>query len=93
VDETSQTGTLDRSQPVLPMVPGVPERRGHDYVRAGTTVLCAALVVAAGKVIGSFHRRRRVAEFKTFLAETRQGGPAGASGPPGSGQLRGPQDP
>ncbi len=26
---------LDRSQPVLPMMPGMPERRMHDYVRTG----------------------------------------------------------
>ncbi|SOD59572.1 Homeodomain-like domain-containing protein [Streptomyces zhaozhouensis] len=43
-----------RSQPVLPMMPGVPERRGHDYVRAGTTTLFAALEVATGKVIRSW---------------------------------------
>ena len=45
VDEKSQIQALDRSQPVLPMVPGVPERRSHDYVRAGTTTLFAALEV------------------------------------------------
>ncbi|NEE60650.1 IS630 family transposase, partial [Streptomyces sp. SID8455] len=50
VDEKSQIQALDRSQPVLPMVPGVPERRSHDYVRAGTTTLFAALEVATGKV-------------------------------------------
>ncbi|MEF2529413.1 IS630 family transposase [Streptomyces sp. CS62] len=50
-----------RSQPVLPMMPGVPERRSHDYVRAGTTTLFAALEVATGKVIGSLHRRHRAA--------------------------------
>ncbi|GAA5615691.1 hypothetical protein Spla01_06908 [Streptomyces platensis] len=47
VDEKSQIQALDRSQPVLPMMPGVPKRRGHDYVRAGTTTLFAALEVAA----------------------------------------------
>ncbi|QTZ95434.1 IS3 family transposase [Streptomyces auratus AGR0001] len=57
-----------RSQPVLPLMPGVPERRSHDYVRAGTTTLFAALEVATGKVIGSLHRRHRAAEFKKFLA-------------------------
>lgn len=45
--------------PVLPMVPGIPERRSHDCVRAGTTTLFAALEVATGMVIGSFHRRHR----------------------------------
>ncbi len=67
VDEKSQIQALDRSQPVLPMMPGVPERRSHDYVRAGTTTLFAALEVATGKVIGSLHRRHRAAEFKKFL--------------------------
>ncbi len=52
---------------LYPMMPGVPERRSHDYVRAGTTTLFAALEVATGKVIGSLHRRHRAAEFKKFL--------------------------
>ncbi|MFE0687883.1 IS630 family transposase [Streptomyces xiamenensis] len=69
VDEKSQIQALDRSQPVLPMVPGVPERRSHDYVRAGTTTLFAALEVAIGKVIGSLHRCHRAAEFKKFLTK------------------------
>lgn len=69
VDEKSQIQALDRSQPVLPMMPGVPEHRSHDYVRAGTTTLFAALEVATGKVIGSLHRRHRAAEFKKFLAK------------------------
>ncbi|WP_190226807.1 IS630 family transposase, partial [Streptomyces hydrogenans] len=69
VDEKSQIQALDRSQPVLPMMPGVPERRSHDYVRAGTTTLFAALEVATGKVIGSLHRRHRAAEFKKFLTK------------------------
>ncbi len=69
VDEKSQIQALDRSQPVLPIMPGVPERRSHDYVRAGTTTLFAALEVASGKLIGSIHRRHRAAEFKKFLAE------------------------
>lgn len=69
VDGKSQIQALDRSQPVLPMMPGVPERRSHDYVRAGTTTLLAALEVATGKVIGSLHRRHRAAEFKKFLAK------------------------
>ncbi len=69
VDEKSQIQALDRSQPVLPTVPGAPERRSHDYVRAGTTTLFAALEVATGKVISSLHRRHRAAEFKKFLAK------------------------
>lgn len=67
VDEKSQIQALDRSQPVLPMMPGVPERATHDYVRAGTTTLFAALDVATGKVIGSLHHRHRAEEFKKFL--------------------------
>jgi transposase len=51
------------------MLPGVPERRSHDYVRAGTTTLFAALEVTTGKVIGSLHRRHRAVEFKKFLAK------------------------
>jgi transposase len=68
VDEKSGIQALDRSAPVLPMMPGMPERRTHDYVRAGTTTLFAALDVANGQVIGSLHRRRRAVEFKKFLA-------------------------
>ncbi|MET9512777.1 IS630 family transposase, partial [Streptomyces flavidovirens] len=77
VDEKSQIQALDRSQPVLPMVPGVPERRSHDYVRAGTTTLFAALEVATGKVIGSLHRRHRAVEFKKFLTKLDKEVPAG----------------
>ena len=77
VDEKSQIQALDRSQPVLPMMPGVPERRSHDYIRAGTTTLFAALEVATGKVIGSLHRRHRAIEFKKFLAKLEKEVPAG----------------
>jgi transposase len=69
VDEKSQIQALDRSQPVLPMLPGMPERRTHDYVRNGTSSLFAALDVATGRVIGSVHRRHRAVEFKKFLAK------------------------
>ena len=67
VDEKSQIQALDRSAPVLPMMPGMPERRTHDYVRHGITTLFAALDVATGEVIGSLHRRHRAVEFKKFL--------------------------
>ena len=67
VDEKSQIQALNRFQPILPMMPGTPERRSHDYVRHGTTSLFAALNMASGKVIGSLHRRHRAAEFKKFL--------------------------
>jgi transposase len=69
VDEKSGIQALDRSAPVLPMMPGMPERRTHDYVRSGTTTLFAALDVATGQVIGSLHRRHRAIEFKKFLAK------------------------
>lgn len=69
VDEKSQIQALDRSAPVLPMMPGMPERRTHDYVRNGITTLFAALDVATGKVIGSIHRRHRAVEFKKFLTK------------------------
>jgi hypothetical protein len=57
----------DRSQPVLPMMPGMPARMTHDYVRHGTTSLFAALDVATGKIIGQHHRRHRPQEFLRFL--------------------------
>ncbi|MFE0420851.1 IS630 family transposase [Streptomyces tendae] len=77
VDEKSQIQALNRTQPVLPMMPGVPQRLTHDYVRAGTTTLFAALEVSTGKVIGSLHRRHRTAEFKKFLAKLDREVPAG----------------
>ncbi|MGC0407450.1 transposase [Streptomyces sp. SAI-163] len=69
VDEKSRLQALNRTQPVLPMMPGAPQRLTHDYVRAGTTTLFAALEVSTGKVISSLHRRHRPAEFKKFLAK------------------------
>jgi transposase len=67
VDEKSQIQALDRTQPILPMMPGVPERRTHDYSRHGTTTLFAALNIATGKVIAELHRRHRSQEFLQFL--------------------------
>lgn len=67
VDEKSQIQALDRTQPILPLAPGLPERRTHDYMRHGTTTLFAALDVATGEVIGELHRRHRSSEFLTFL--------------------------
>ncbi len=67
VDEKSQIQALDRTQPVLPLRPGLPERRSHDYVRAGTTNLCAALDVASGHVIVDMTERHRAVEFRRFL--------------------------
>jgi transposase len=68
-DSKSQIQALDRSQPVLPMMPGMPERRTHDYVRNGITTLFAAFDTATGEVISSVHRRHRAVEFKKFLAK------------------------
>ena len=69
VDEKSQVQALQRSQPALPMMPGMPERRTHDYVRHGTTTLFAAFNTADGTVITSLHRRHRATEFKKFLSK------------------------
>jgi len=69
VDEKSQIQALDRSQPMLPMRPGQPARRSHDYTRHGTTSLFAALDIATGKVIGKCYGRHRAAEFRRFLDE------------------------
>jgi transposase len=68
VDEKSQIQALDRTAPILPMLPGVPERATQDYRRSGTPSLYAALDLASGKVIGSLHARHRAIEFKRFLA-------------------------
>jgi transposase len=67
-DEKSQVQALARSQPAFPMMPGMPEKRTHDYVRHGTTTLFAAFNVADGTVISEVHRRHRASEFKKFLA-------------------------
>ncbi|MFC4566103.1 IS630 family transposase [Nocardiopsis mangrovi] len=77
VDEKSQVQALDRSQPVLPMMPGMPERRTHDYTRHGVTSLFAAFNIEDGTVIGSLHRRHRAVEFKKFLAKIDKSVPAG----------------
>jgi transposase len=69
VDEKSQCQALERSQPLLPMRPGQPERRTHDYHRHGTTSLFAALDIATGKVIGRCLRRHRHQEFLRFLRQ------------------------
>lgn len=67
VDEKTQIQALDRTAPVLPLRPGLPERATHDYVRGGTTNLYAALDVASGKVISDMTERHRAEEFRTFL--------------------------
>jgi transposase len=67
VDEKSQIQALDRTAPVLPLLPGTPERRTHDYKRNGTTNLYAALDVASGQVIADLTPRHRAEEFRRFL--------------------------
>jgi len=67
VDEKSQIQALDRTRPILPMLPGTPERATHDYKRHGTSSLYAALDLATGQVIGRLHTKHRAIEFKKFL--------------------------
>lgn len=67
VDEKSQIQALDRTQPILPLRPGLPERQTHDYQRHGTTTLFAALNVLQGTVIAECHSRHRHQEFLRFL--------------------------
>lgn len=67
VDEKSQIQALDRTAPILPMRPGLPEKATHDYVRHGTTTLFAALEVATGRVTDACYPRHRHEEFLKFL--------------------------
>ena len=67
VDEKSQIQALDRTAPILPMLPGTPQRATHDYKRHGTSSLYAALDITTGQVIGQLHARHRAVEFKKFL--------------------------
>jgi transposase len=76
VDEKSQIQALERSQPLLPMRPGQPERRTHDYLRHGTTTLFAALDVATGQVLGKCYPRHRSLEFRRFLKQIDESVPA-----------------
>ncbi|HEY2985319.1 MAG TPA: IS630 family transposase [Jatrophihabitantaceae bacterium] len=76
VDEKSQMQALDRSQPVMPMMPGMPERRSHDYARHGVTSLFAAFNIADGSVISEIHRKHRAVEFKKFLTAIDKAVPA-----------------
>ncbi|KPC28263.1 ISRSO5-transposase protein [Pseudomonas syringae pv. cilantro] len=69
IDEKSQIQALNRTQPGLPLAPGNPATRTHDYKRHGTTSLFAALDVATGEVIGRLKRQHRSVEFLSFLKE------------------------
>ncbi len=69
VDEESQIQALERTAPGLPMQPGKPERRTHDYIRHGTSTLFAALDIATGHVTAATKPRRRRQEFLAFLKQ------------------------
>jgi transposase len=69
IDEKSQIQALDRTAPILPLRPGLPEKATHDYVRHGTTTLFAALEVATGKVTDACYPRHRHEEFLKFLKQ------------------------
>ena len=80
VDEKSQIQALDRTQKMLPMQPGLPERRTHDYVRHGTSTLFAALEVATGKVTAACKPRHRHQEFLAFLKQVARAYPDDGTG-------------
>ena len=69
IDEKSQIQALDRTAPILPLRPGLPEKRSHDYRRNGTTTLFAALEIATGKVVDACMPRHRHQEFLRFLKQ------------------------
>src|SRR5215218_6007918 len=76
VDEKTEMQAVERTQPVLPMRPGQPERRTSDYGRHRTYSLFASRDVAAGKVIGRCYRRHRTEEFRDFLDAVDAAAPA-----------------
>ncbi len=80
VDEKSQIQALDRTQKMLPMQPGLPERRTHDYVRHGTSTLFAALEVDTGKVTAACKPRHRHQEFLAFLKQVAKAYPDDGTG-------------
>ena len=76
VDEKSQVQALNRTEPILPLAPGVPARQSHDYERHGVTSLFAAMDVASGVTISTCYRRHRHQEFLRFLNEIEENLPA-----------------
>ena len=76
VDEKSQIQALDRTAPILPLRPGLPERQTHDYKRYGTTTLFAAFNILNGKVMGNCLPRHRGKEFLRFLRQLEKEVPA-----------------
>jgi transposase len=77
VDEKSQVQALNRTEPILPLAPGVPARQSHDYERHGVTSLFAAMDVASGVTISTCYRRHRHQEFLRFLNQIEDSLPAG----------------
>ncbi len=75
IDEKTQIQALDRTQTVLPVKPGSPERHTHDYVRHGTTALFAALEVSTGEVIGECRKHHKSVDFHKFLKKVRRNWP------------------
>ena len=78
---TPDKPALERTAPVLPMLPGAPERRSFDYVRHGTTDLFAALDIATGKVIGKLSAQHRAVDFRDFLDQIDRQTDPGLGGP------------
>src|SRR5262249_57839228 len=76
VDERSQVRALERTQPILPMRPGIPERQTHDYARHGITCLFAALNTATGEVTDACYPRHSHQEFLKFLKKVAAAYPA-----------------
>lgn len=76
LDEKSQVQALNRTEPILPLAPGVPARQSHDYERHGVTSLFAAMDVASGVTISTCYRRHRHQEFLRFLNEIDENLPA-----------------
>ena len=77
LDEKSQVQALNRTEPILPLAPGVPARQSHDYERHGVTSLFAAMDVASGVTISTCYRRHRHQEFLRFLNDIEENLPAG----------------
>jgi transposase len=77
VDEKTGVPALDRTAPILPLLPGTPQRQTHDYTRHGVTNLYAALEMASGKVLSQLTARHRAVEFRRFLDHLDQQVPAG----------------
>ncbi len=77
VDEKTQIQALDRTQTILPVREGIPERQTHDYRRNGTTDLFAALNVLTGRIHGECHKRHRAKEFLAFLRTLDRTTPSG----------------